>query len=181
MSQVMKLMLFLMYCCIFISVNSQQACKNVTNPSYKIDCHPYYDDSYSCCFANLTLSNNTYSSTCFPIDKRFEFAGQFLTQYDLGNGTYVKATVSCSTDPQKTCSSDNPHRLADCRFDGSRSTSCCMISGGESHGNCILSKKYKFGNETSYTIFNTTIQCSGNYFYLSKLFLLGIGLILLAN
>jgi hypothetical protein len=180
MSLVKKLISFFILCCIFILVESQQACRNVTTPHYKTDCYPYKDDSYSCCFANLTLPNNSTNTTCFPMDKRFEFAGQFLTQYDLGNGTYVNATVSCSTDPQKTCSTDSPHRLADCRFDGSHSTSCCMITDGTGHGNCILSKNFKFGNDTNYTIFNTTIQCSGSYFYLSKLLLI-VFVLILAN
>ncbi len=171
-----KLLLIALISSLF-RVKSQSACKNVSHPHAGSDCYNRNDEKYSCCFATLDFANHTSTTTCFPIEKNFEFVGSFLTKYDLGNQTYANATVSCKSDPQKTCGTDRPHELGDCRYNGSNSTSCCMIVDNTGHGNCILSK-YKFWVETNYSIFNNTIQCSGMYLTFSKLLTFVLFLIL---
>jgi hypothetical protein len=119
---------------------------------------------------STTTADTTHSTTdtaptmnkCVPIKKKFQFTGSFTTQYELENKQYTTAKISCSSDPQKTCSNGSPHELDDCMYGGSQKTSCCMITDSTGHGNCILSPE-KFGELVIYTLFNTTTVCSSVY------------------
>lgn len=141
-------------------------CYNNTNPQSEDDCFPYFDKTYSCCFAKIKYSNKNITS-CVKIKTEYDFIGSRLTKLQY-NGTYYNASVICESDAhsQRNCGVWTPKNLEDCRLDGSKTTSCCMFNDQNNTKTCLLSSK-KIGLSDPYFFNNSAVTCHSCLFSIS--------------
>ena len=134
----MKKILKLIFLTSLIS-SIKTACPTTITPTESTECTEFSTDDIACCFVE-------YSSTkkCeeISISKKYRFTLGFLTLFD------DSTSFSCGVDA-KTCGTNHPKELFQCREHSSTSESCCMFDiDGET--NCILADT-KFGSESEHT------------------------------
>ena len=134
----MKKILKFLFITILIS-KIQSSCPTTITPIESEECTEYSTDDIACCYVE-------YSSTTkceeISISKQYRFTLGFLTVFDEAS------SFSCGVEP-KTCGTNHPKELFQCREHSSTSESCCMFDlDGET--NCILADT-KFGSESEHT------------------------------
>ena len=119
--------------------NIKSSCPTTIAPTESSECTEYNTDDIACCFVEYTSFNKCET---ISISKKYRFTLGFLTIFDDSN------SFSCGVDP-KTCGTNHPKELFQCREHSSISESCCMFDiDGET--NCILADS-KFGSESEHT------------------------------
>ena len=157
---------FIILIFLFLLPKYNNQCPTSSTPSSSEECTEQSTDDTACCY--VEYSSGTICEE-LEITKSYRFILGFLSPSPFDskeNGV----SFSCGVEP-KTCGTDNPKELFQCREHSSTSESCCKINiNGDT--NCILADT-KFETETTNTILGAEIVCIAN-FLKGNLFFLGI-------
>ena len=152
--------LFQLLILVYLFPKNKLECPTSSTPSSSEECTEYNTDDTTCCYVEYS-SETKCEELEVPVSYRFIIG--FLSPFDSA------VSFSCGVDP-KTCGTDNPKELFQCREHSSTSESCCKINiDGDT--NCILADT-KFETETTSTYLDAEIVCFASFFN-KNFFILG--------
>jgi len=142
----------------FFNIIKSQTC-GVPNPSNFSDCEDDSSKHSICCFAEVTLINQT-ETLCVYVPKSQIFITPFISSMDIGLADYnIDIELNCGYNPESLkegetysiCRHD-PEKPEDCFLNSTENASCCYISNPDNNSVCLLNSGIYKKNENYFGI-----------------------------
>lgn len=142
-----------------INLVRSQMC-GIENPQGSSNCLGYSDSINKCCYANVSVANET-RSVCVYVPLNHTFITPYIKNLDIGvEDQMINVELDCGeirVSPDFYPCGENPSSFAECDINSKKGiSSCCYLQTSDGAAYCLMNKGEFNLNET---YFGINIQC----------------------